>query len=491
MLFVADVHPRRAAVRRVTDFVEFLPWDFAPVAARGFDGYAVYRLFFGEPAEHETVTLLTGCAPATASFHAGEYNAANVVARAFRRRRLELPDPWTGETIAATASFTFPARGDLPAEMLPLVYPLTGRAGQKLWAVSYGVSGRITQLICPGLDVVLYLRDRDLAALIAARVRQAAPDWRARAAAGACCRKVVGVLDLVLNFGHQLIHQLSGLQRLLDESGPNQADEIWLSGTEFFGPAENLFPECAGRLRRFSDRWAMHADLAGGDHLALPLGSNLFPRALRTRILGQAPAAPGRPARRPLIAVTVRTAGRACSNLVPALREAILRLLPRHPGLGVLIDGWVLPQSELMLDSPIATALSPRYLQYVLPDIEAALELAAALPESVVTGCLIGAPMLASLAALAGIDAYIAHVGTLQHKLGFFSGAPGIVHGPRLQLAAPEGGAFQSEVGRAPAFLPPEAVRDLGPPPARGPGYADYEITDLDALPALLAAALG
>ncbi len=477
----------------MTSFLEFTPWDLSAVAARGFDPYAIYRLFLGDPATHTPVRLLPGCPAATASFQAGEYNAVNAIYGAVAGRRLDLPDPWTGEPITATSSFTFSNRGNLPLEILPLVYQLTGRAGQELWAVSYSVSGRITHLLCPDEDLVICERDPALAGRILARLREAAPAWHTRSAAPQP-RRVVGLLDMVTNFGHQLIHHLSGLQRLIDQGASGLPDEIWLSGTEFFGPTERLFPELAPRLRRFPDRWAIHDVLAEGDHLALRLGSNSFPRSLRTRILDLALAAldrPVRPGRRPLIAMTVRAGGRRCVNLAPAIGEAVRRLLPRHPGLGVLIDGWVLPQAEIVLGSAVATALAPWYRGLVTPEIEAAFELAAALPAGVVTECLVGGPMLASVAAASAIDAYVAHVGTLQHKLGFFADVPGVVHGPRQQLADPEGGAFQAEIGRAPAFLPATAVRDVGPPPERGSAFADYEIVDLDALHDRLAAALG
>jgi hypothetical protein len=148
-----------------------------------------------------------------------------------------------------------------------------------------------------------------------------------------------------------------------------------------------------------------------------------------------------------------------------------------------VLDGWVFPESELAAGgSSVATAISPRYLQPIRREMALAQAVADALPAGAIADNVIGLSIGESLARLAGIDAYLSHVGTLQHKLGFFIDAGGVVHGPTAQLRTVEGGSFQSEAGRPPLFLPPDAVEDVPVESARGDRFHDYSIRDLDAV---------
>src|SRR5262249_38643622 len=100
------------------------------------------------------------------------------------------------------------------------------------------------------------------------------------------------------------------------------------------------------------------------------------------------------------------------------------------------------------------------------------------LPKSAVLGDEVGESMIRSIGDLQGIDAYLAHVGTLQHKIALATCAAGVVHGPPVQMERPESGHFSIEAGKVPRFLAPNSVRDVCGIRARGPGSADYEIVE-------------
>jgi len=91
---------------------------------------------------------------------------------------------------------------------------------------------------------------------------------------------------------------------------------------------------------------------------------------------------------------------------------------------------------------------------------------------------LIGAPILDSVSGLQDIDAYVAHVGTLQHKIGWLTNANGIVHGPTTELTKMESSAYSCERASAPMIIPPAHVVDVSVDSPRGPGYFDYRIVD-------------
>ena len=102
-------------------------------------------------------------------------------------------------------------------------------------------------------------------------------------------------------------------------------------------------------------------------------------------------------------------------------------------------------------------------------------------PRTAIVRNLIGTSILDSIVGLLDADAYIAHVGTLQHKLAFFSAIKGIVHGPTAQLAHIDSGAFQAELGFGPTYPPSSAVEDIPGPTHRGPFFFDYRIKDVQA----------
>ena len=399
------------------------------------------------------------------------------------------PDPWAAEPATARAVFANPSRGSLPFEMLPLFYAFRSRAGKEFWICIFSTYGRPTHVFLPEQDCLIYDYSQHLAPPVLesllSTIEVARPILEHDCNHLPCAAEAIGLLDMQTNFGHQLINHLSGLQRLVDLGLLDQLDEIWLCGVEFFGPTETLFPETRGRIRRFRDRWAVSQELLRSPRSRLfKIGSNVFQARLRERILRKCPSASAATGREgALLAVTVRATGRRCVNLPEAVAGIFARLSPAFPGLRIVLDGWVFPESELVAGgSSVATALSPRYLQPIRNEMALAQAVADALPPGAVAGNVIGLSIRESLAHLAGIDAYLAHVGTLQHKLGFFTDAGGVVHGPTAQLQTIEGGSFLTEVGRAPLFLPPGAVEDVPVESARGTRFYDYRIRDLDAV---------
>jgi hypothetical protein len=114
----------------------------------------------------------------------------------------------------------------------------------------------------------------------------------------------------------------------------------------------------------------------------------------------------------------------------------------------------------------------------LLAELDLCKAVADHLPPRAIVRNLVGYGASESLLGVADIDAYFCHVGTLQHKLGFFSDARGVVHGPTHQLANPETGPYHTETGHAPLFLSADAVSDVPLDTNRGAGFYDYKITD-------------
>ena len=450
-------------------------------ALRGPDGVAVPRLMRGVPAEIR-------------GYIAREYQGAAVSFAGLRAGAMRCPDPWTGAMLTTQGVFTTHSQGGMPAGLLPLFYAFQSPVGGEFWLCLWGTYGKPAMLYLPRLDLAVHdFLTLDALSTPAAPLLDALLGsigaFRVLLGEGARMERTerIGLLDMPDNYGHQMLENLSGLQRLADEGLLPSLEELWVTGPEFFGPVEEIFPELAGRVRRFPNRWDLFEPMLRVCHRGLfRIGSNVFQARLRARILAACPVA-GRPAERsgrPLLAVTVRSSGRKCLNLAEAVGALYRSLAPRLPRLGIVLDGWVFPESELVLRSSVATALSDPHRARLMAEMTEAAAIRDALPPHTVVDNLIGLSMRESIGALRSIRCYLSHVGTLQHKLALFSGAGGVVHAPTAQLERIESGPYQSEVGEAPRYLPGEAVADAPVDSARGERFHNYRITGFDALAA-------
>jgi hypothetical protein len=86
---------------------------------------------------------------------------------------------------------------------------------------------------------------------------------------------------------------------------------------------------------------------------------------------------------------------------------------------------------------------------------------------------------LESIAYLRNANAYLSHIGTLQHKLSWFTQAKGVVHGPSAELSRSEVGPYSSELGFPHGTIEQQDVEDVATENARGAGFYDYKIIDV------------
>lgn len=239
-----------------------------------------------------------------------------------------------------------------------------------------------------------------------------------------------------------------------------------LGQPDFLG-LHSLFPQ--GYLRVL-DRWDMHHHSGPGDIIIKSGGLEPSERiidAIEAETLSRrVPDLDGRP----LLAVTVRHVSRRCTNLPEVVAHVVDRLRKEHPRLGVIIDGWVLPEAEPVEGSG----------RFAVPaDAAAAKEIEDALGPGLVVESVVGRQFLESVAVVSKAHACLAHIGTLQHKYGLFTNAQTVVHGPTDQLNQLEPGAFLGPRRPNLDFLRPEQVRDLAVS-IEGGRRNDYEIVDFE-----------
>ncbi|MGH9955847.1 MAG: hypothetical protein ACREBC_01805 [Pyrinomonadaceae bacterium] len=467
------------------DYFEYIRFDGGPCACvlseRGISPASISQLFLWKAGEGPP-RLLPGISLANQQYSEREFTAAGISFAGIRTGAFCCPDPWTGEMIPATDVLTSRVQSSLPFGILPLFYRHWSPKGGVFWACVYGTYGRVTQLIIPAMNCVIYeLWEHRARAVVTTLSETLALEGvrskiEGRAEPMVAGAKRVGLLDMVTNFGHQLLNHLSGLQRLIDLDIGQRLDEIWVCGAEFFGPTEALFPEFEGRIKRVQSRWTVLEKLLREPCHVFKVGSNVATQPLRARVRRRGRSGPGDGFLR--LVVTVRAEGRRCLNLPEAVAELYNSLLPEYPNLRIVLDGWVFPHSEVVAASSVATAISDRFAGRMRVEMALARAIVDRLPSGAAIANTIGRALAESLDDLEGAHAYFAHVGTLQHKLGLLVGIPGVVHGPSSQLRAPEGGPFSSQFGEPPTHLPPEAVEDVHAASDRGPGFDDYRIVD-------------
>lgn len=465
--------------------------DPGGISSLGLDFDAVARNFLGNT-NATPLSLLEGIPPLARWFANREHHALDLTFSSISVGRLQSADPWTGETVQADAVYTSTSQADLPLEILPLMYQFNTGSDHEFWLCIYSVYGRATQLYIPSADCMIFDISESHALAIHCRlleVSRSEKDTPEDSGTLCGCRlhaapttKLVGLLDMPTNFGHQILNGLSGVQRLHDLKYLPLLDELWVCGVEFFPAVEAIFPELEGKITRFENRWSVGRRMREENASVLRIGANFVQPDLRSRIMALCGARDEcRGGKKPLcLCVTVRATGRVCVNLAEAVGELSRRLIAGFPDLEIMLDGWVFPQSLLVAGSNVATATSPRFVDQVRKEMDIAAKVMEHLPHGIKVRNCIGLSMTDSIRCIQDVDVYFSHVGTIQHKLGFFTRSPGVVHGPRSQMQTPEGAAFQSGTGVPPTFMAADAIEDVVSDQSRGSGFHDYRITSLE-----------
>ena len=220
------------------------------------------------------------------------------------------------------------------------IIPLWGPCAIEFWLVCYGTYGRITHVVIPRLKVVIFDLDVASALSIAELLECHLKDFQAgyeAAQRSSTPPLLIGVMDMTFNYGHQLMNHLSGLERLIRAGRRSRLDaRIVDFGREFF-PIQSAVPELAQKIVRVADRWETYHLLKCGRYLPLRVGTNVFYNKVGSRILRQPSSQKinARPtARNPLVAVTIRSAGRQCLNLPIVVQQVAFELIKIFPNLG-------------------------------------------------------------------------------------------------------------------------------------------------------------
>lgn len=374
---------------------------------------------------------------------------------------LKMMDPLTGEIVTATDSFIAFGRTLFAFRGKELFYLVSG----KPWSAALGIYIPRLSLSIPFGSMPTSLLGDAIPNMLAEAIKREARHGFERTestdeivADGP--RPVAMYVPPTENFAHHIWNFYSALERVIVRGLDSRLDKVIFSGTEFFGPLQELFPEIADRFERPRKNNITDPYPTPGSGLAIQSGGFFVSRTLTERIVrvmaarkkivegAIEPADVDLTGRGPVIWLAMRLRDKAWVGQEEGLSVIIRRLAARYPDAVFLLDGFSYPVGE---DSASDT------WKDVITALKAMAERirdAASVPNLIVN--MVGNSLRESVLWAQKTDVYLAPYGTTQHKIGWFTKAPGLVYVPpnfSPEIAARSPGASAVEYGPTPVFI--------------------------------------
>lgn len=385
--------------------------------------------------------------------------------------RLAVMDPLTGATVHAVDSVIVFGRTIYVFQGKELFFLVCG----KPWSAALGFYiPRLNISIPFGRSPVGFL-GKDLPNVLTALLRRyAARPSIDRLHVSHCDssrRPVVMSVGHTENFAHHLWNFYSAIERLCVKRTVGQLAAISFSGTEFFGPLDEIFPELKAvkfiRSRRMNVIDGMA--LGEADGLIVPSGGFYISDSLSRRIITYAastskkaarsrnpvvePADVDIPKSSPVVWMAFRLRDKSWEEQEAGSTQIIKRVAEQFQDAVFLLDGFSYPVGEDFISHQWEDVVDSLYL------MGERIKAAAGVTNTIVN--MVGNTLRESVLWADKTTVYLAPYGTTQHKVGWFTGAPGVVYvpanfEPRNVVRSP--GSSASELGTSPEFIYASAV---------------------------------
>lgn len=390
--------------------------------------------------------------------------------RAVRERRLLLRDLLTGAECApfdAVVSFGKVVYSFGDGELAMLLCLGAGHRAAYVFLPGRGLlldlGAKFARPILPPHRIASLSKDL-LHRVVTERARYAdavatRPDPRAE-------RTVVLQMTIPENFAHHIWNFHPGVERLIDHGVAGNVAEVRTAGTRFFGSFQELFPEFSGARIVDEPRRGVRDPYAfSREHLVVSVGGYFIRRSLVDRIrervsreeptpgFPQPPSAGGAPLPGPVIWIGLRVRSRAWADQEQEAARFIDALHLRYPRALVLLDGYSYPMSNDLVSEQWQGSIDE------LHAVARAIKGNVRRGDQVVD--LVGSTLREAVLWAEATDVYVAPNGTSQHKVGWFSDAPGVVYAPRSLGDVPSElrpGARESEGRPVPSTILGEPV---------------------------------
>ncbi|MFC0680040.1 hypothetical protein ACFFGH_19570 [Lysobacter korlensis] len=379
--------------------------------------------------------------------------------RAVRDRDLRFPDPRTGREVSASDAVQIFDRTVWSFFGDRLVLLFAAGAGSRALGVLVPEENRLYDFSAQLHTAASADGMANVVGLLLRRVATHRELYHRAVDAGATTapRQVTLMAGRIQNFAHHLWNNYSGIERLVLAGLAGNVTEVRSAGSEFFGPVAEVFPELAGATQQRDRRgpsWDPHPFSA--DHLLVPAGGYLIPQSLTERVhramADRPPTGAVEPATtpfgRPVIWIGLRLGDKSWADQRTEVPRLIRRLLDRSPEATVLLDGWSYPVGVDEASAKWAPAIAQ------LTALADRIVKRSGRPGQVRS--LVGNSLRESVLWAREVNAYIAPLGTSQHKIGWLTSAPGIIYAsPTIERVKPElrPGAYEAECSTLPRYV--------------------------------------
>lgn len=269
------------------------------------------------------------------------------------------------------------------------------------------------------------------------------------------------------HFAHHLWNDLTGIDRLVGALSHTAMPPIVVCH-EPFAPLQTIFPRLDPTSITRVRPEALPGDILRQHRFPLRVGANRIPPHLVDHLCRAAErlcnpdvllaARQMRQRHWPILWVTIRTGNRTWVSQCTGIANLVNDLLQDYPRLALVIDGFCLPQDQQSVDAKAQVRILAEEMRCVQA-------IRARLPAALPVRCNVGRTFAESVLFARVADCYLAHSGSLQHKIAWIANCPGVVHSNRADLEELKGSRHRALSARPDAVLPvlldPALVHDV------------------------------
>ncbi|WP_424814771.1 hypothetical protein [Roseococcus sp. YIM B11640] len=385
--------------------------------------------------------------------------------RAVREGTLAFRDPFSGEICHPVDSFLMFGRS---------CYLYRGR--HPFYLIGAGAGSKALCLFVPAFNLIVDFRAAlskfigaelwaNFLVLLLRRLAMNVPGHNAamaRETVSAAPRRLIVCIQQAQNFAHHVWNFYTGLERIVLDGHHRNVERVLFGGSEFFGALDEIFPEFEGRVSQVERDPIIDPCPFSDETMLLTVGGYFIPETLRTRLraaMRKLPAregvvSPERPdpaleSCYPVVWIGIRSGDKSWVGQEEGIQRLIRGFAERYPRPLFLIDGFSFPVGRDEISQEWLGAIN------ALRELAERVRQSSGMPERVVN--MVGNTLRESVLWAERADVYLSPVGTTQHKIGWFTDAPGLVYSaPRGRAISPDDrlpGSWEAEGSARPTYM--------------------------------------
>ena len=268
------------------------------------------------------------------------------------------------------------------------------------------------------------------------------------------------------HFAHHLWNELSAIYKLYETNLLDKVDKF-LVVNEPLGCINEVFPEIPSEKIKHITHKELQTEILENNYFNLNLGNAFIKEDLAKRVyqvslhkcspafLAEVESAKKNHSL--LFWVSIRLGSRTWVSQVEGIANIIKSLSENFPNLGVVVDGFSLPED-------LEGFIDPKHKATIGKEKETVRQIRSLLPPEVKVYDTVGCWLHESIVWAEAIDLYLTHHGTIQHKVGWTANKPGVVHTNKKILKMSPSvrpGCWERENIVVPVYISEQHIIDL------------------------------